>query len=301
MPTSPLSPTYRLGWRLLLLGTFVAWVFVLAQGIARAQDENGPPPPDPADAPPPAEAAPVPEPEPEGEADATDTDSAAATASMSGLEWFVRSSGIIGFLLLLISITLVAMIIRLFLEFRMTEAVPPGLVETLDQSIKEKKFQEAYDACRDDGSFLARLVRTGVANMPNGRNEAKEAMNAAAEEIVVGMESKNSYLGTIGTIAPMLGLLGTVLGMIKAFQRLATVEGVQVDPTKLAGDISLALVTTFEGLIVSVPAIFFFAFFRNRIIFLATETTKIAERTLNAFWQAAKQQQQQQQPVKPAT
>jgi biopolymer transport protein ExbB len=89
----------------------------------------------------------------------------------------------------------------------------------------------------------------------------------------------------------MLGLLGTVLGMILAFQDLATVEGVQVDPTQLAGNISLALVTTFEGLIVSVPAIFFFAFFRNRIVFIATETTKIADRTINAFWQAAKQQQ----------
>ena len=255
---------------------------------AAAQDEASPPPPDPASAPEP-EAAPVPEPE---AAPAPESGSGGATStSKSGLQWFIDSSGPIGLLIILLSVVMVAMIIRMFLEFRLKEAVPGPLVEALDNAIKEKKFQDAYDACRDDNSFLARLVRTGVANLPYGRVEAKESMAATADEVVVDMEAKNSYLATIGSIAPMLGLLGTVLGMILAFLDLATVEGVQVDPTKLAGNISLALVTTFEGLIVSVPAIFFFAFFRNRIVTISTETTKIAERTLNAFWQAAKQQQ----------
>ncbi|RUL87610.1 MotA/TolQ/ExbB proton channel family protein [Tautonia sociabilis] len=289
-------PKGRLLARFLMAAFLAAPVVALGLGIldpapALAQDgEAAPPPPEPEDAPAP-EAVPAPEPEPTAEPAPAGTTSSGPTRSKSGLQWFIESSGIIGGLIIILSITMVAMIIRLFLEFRLKEAVPPNLVDLLDNAIREKKFQEAYDACRDDTSFLARLVRTGVANMPNGRAEAKEAMNATAEEIVVDMESKNSYLGTIGTIAPMLGLLGTVLGMILAFQDLATVEGVQVDPTKLAGNISLALVTTFEGLIVSVPAIFFFAFFRNRIIFIATETTKIADRTISAFWQAAKQQQ----------
>lgn len=299
MPT-PISGPHPRGRRpsrfllavVLALPLGVGATTLLPNPAVAIQDE-APPPPDPADAPAP-EAAPAPDPDPApGVADAAPTESTAAspTRTKSGLQWFIESSGVIGFLIIILSITMVAMIIRLFLEFRLKEAVPPHLVEILDTAIREKKFQEAYDACREDNSFLARLVRTGVANMPNGRTEAKESMAATAEEIVVDMESKNSYLGTIGTIAPMLGLLGTVLGMILAFQDLATVEGVQVDPTKLAGNISLALVTTFEGLIVSVPAIFFFAFFRNRIVFIATETTKIADRTINAFWQAAKQQQ----------
>lgn len=293
MPTPIPSPRGRrlsriLPAALLTLPLLCVGTIGLMPTVAMAQEDVPPPPaPEP-------EAAPAPEPEPEPEASEpapAETTTASPVRTKSGLQWFIESSGIIGGLIIILSITLVAMIIRLFLEFRLKEAVPPQLVDLLDNAIREKKFQEAYDACREDNSFLARLVRTGVANMPNGRTEAKEAMNATAEEIVVDMESKNSYLGTIGTIAPMLGLLGTVLGMILAFQDLATVEGVQVDPTKLAGNISLALVTTFEGLIVSVPAIFFFAFFRNRIVFIATETTKIADRTINAFWQAAKQQQ----------
>ncbi|QDV33158.1 MotA/TolQ/ExbB proton channel family protein [Tautonia plasticadhaerens] len=297
MPTPISAPRGSLLPRFLLAAWMVIPIvatatLLLAPASAAAQDL--PPPPEPEEAPAP-EAAPVPEPEPEREALPADSDAsttaATPTRTKSGLQWFIESSGLIGLLIIFLSIFMVAMIIRLFLEFRLKEAVPPQLVDILDAAIREKKFQEAYDACREDNSFLARLVRTGVANMPNGRTEAKEAMNATAEEVVVDMESKNSYLGTIGTIAPMLGLLGTVLGMILAFQDLATVEGVQVDPTKLAGNISLALVTTFEGLIVSVPAIFFFAFFRNRIVFIATETTKIADRTINAFWAAAKQQQ----------
>ena len=178
--------------------------------------------------------------------------------------------------------------IRLFLEFRLSEAVPAAIVEKLDAAIKDRKFQEAYDVCRDDNSFLARLVRTGIANLPNGRTEAKESMDAVAEEIVVGMESKISYLATIGTLGPMIGLVGTVWGMIQSFKELATAGG-QPRPEKLAEGISTALFITLEGVSLSVPAIFFFAFFRNRIALISTEATKIADRTINAFWSSAKQ------------
>lgn len=290
MPTLPLGRIrpWSSAWRgLLCLLCLACWgTFVTAQ------EEAAPPPePDAAQAPAPVpEPAPAPVPAPVAAPTEESGVTTAAPRTKSGLQWIIDSSGPIGFVLLLMSVTLTAMVIRLFLEFRLKEAVPPPLVDRLDAAIKDRKFQEAYDICRDDPSFLARLVRTGVANMPNGRTEAKEAMSATAEEIIVGMESKNSYLGTIGTLAPMVGLLGTVLGMILAFRNLATVEGVQVDPSRLADNISLALVTTFEGLIVAVPAIFFFAFFRNRIVYIGTETTKIAERIINTFWQAAKHQ-----------
>jgi biopolymer transport protein ExbB len=130
-------------------------------------------------------------------------------------------------------------------------------------------------------------VRTGIANLPNGRPEAKESMDDLAEEIVVGMESRISYLATIGTLGPMIGLVGTIWGMIQSFQELATAGG-QAKPEKLAGGISTALFITLEGVSLSVPAIFFFAFFRNRIARISTEATKVADRTINAFWTAAK-------------
>ena len=166
---------------------------------------------------------------------------------------------------------------------------PPALVEKLDAAIKDRKFQEAYDACRDNDSFLARVVRTGVANLPNGRAEAKEAMNDVSEEIVIGMEARISYLAIIGTLGPMIGLVGTIWGMIMSFQEIATAAGAQPKPEKVAEGISTALFITLEGVSLAVPAIYFHALFRNRIAQMAMETTKVADRTINSLVAAAKQ------------
>jgi biopolymer transport protein ExbB len=216
---------------------------------------------------------------------------AAAPKEKSMLQWAIEASGFIGLFLVLLSIYFTALVIRLFLEFRLSEAVPPALIDKLETAIKERKFQDAYDACRDDNSFLAKLVRTGVANLPNGRPEAKEAMNTTAEEVVVTMESRISYLATIGTLGPMIGLVGTIWGMIRSFQEIATAAGSQPRADQVAQGISTALFITLEGVSLSVPAIFFFAFFRNRIAMIAMEATKVADRTISAFWNAAKQQQ----------
>lgn len=267
----------------LIGGCLTALLILCGSTNSLAQDEKAAAPA------PEAEAAPAPPPEPEAEATPATPTPSTGPDEKSTLQFLIESSGFFGGMVILMSVAMVALIIRMFLEYREKEAIPPALVDKLDEAIRDRKFQEAYDACRDDPSILARLVRTGVANLPLGRNEAKEAMSATAEEITVGMESRNTYLGTIGTLGPLVGLLGTVQGMIGAFRQLATVKGAQADPTALAGSISLALVVTMEGLLVAVPAIFFYQFFRGRIITLMTEATKVADRTINAFWQAAKQ------------
>jgi biopolymer transport protein ExbB len=200
----------------------------------------------------------------------------------------IRSSGPIGFFLLLLSIYFTALVIRLFMEFRVTEAVPTPLVERLEAAIRDKKFQDAYDVCKDNDSFLARLVRTGIANLPNGRADAKEAMEEASEEIVTNYEMKISYLAVIGTLGPMIGLVGTIWGMIMSFKEIATAAGAQPRPEKVAEGISTALFITLEGVSLSVPAIFFFAFFRNRIAQMTMEATRVADRTINSLVAAAK-------------
>jgi biopolymer transport protein ExbB len=204
------------------------------------------------------------------------------------LQWAMQASGPIGFCLLLLSIYFTAMVIRLFMEFRVSEAVPAALVERLEAAIRDKKFQDAYDACKDNDSFLARLVRTGIATLPNGRQEAKEAMGATAEEIVTTLEMKISYLAIIGTLGPMIGLVGTIWGMIMSFQEIATAAGAQPKPEKVAEGISTALFITLEGVSLSVPAIFFFAFFRNRIAQMNMEASRVADRTINSLVAAAK-------------
>ena len=210
-------------------------------------------------------------------------------AKRSLLKWAIDASGPIGFFLLCLSIYFTALVIKLFMELRVSEAVPASLVEKLEVAIKDRKFQEAYDVCRDNDSFLARLVRSGVANLPNGRTEAKEAMNATQDEIVTSMEARISYLAIIGTLGPMIGLVGTIAGMIASFQEIATAAGAQPKPEKVAEGISTALFITLEGVSLSVPAIFFFAMFRNRIALMAMESAKVADRTIVALLAAAKQ------------
>jgi biopolymer transport protein ExbB len=259
-------------WALLTLGVLGAfWFFPTA--AVRAQE--------PKDAAPKVEAPAEP-----GAAPASTTE---AKRPMNLLEWAIRASGPIGVFLLGLSIYFTALVIKLFLEFRVSEAVPAALVERLETAIKDKKFQEAYDACKDNDSFLARLVRTGVANLPNGRAEAKDAMMTVQEEVVTMMETRISYLAIIGTLGPMIGLVGTIAGMIASFQEIATAAGSQPRPDKVAEGISTALFITLEGVSLSVPAIFFFAFFRNRIAKIAMESNRVADRTISALLAAAKQ------------
>ncbi len=274
------------------LGLFVAYILacvtlvpvpsLFAQDMKK--DAEAPKAEAPKEEAPKAEAAPA-----EAAPAAPAADSSAPPAKKSLLRWAIEASGPIGLFLLCLSVYFTALVVKLFMELRVSEAVPTALVEKLENAIKERKFQEAYDACRDNDSFLARLVRTGVANLPNGRAEAKEAMNATQDEIVTSLEARISYLAIIGTLGPMIGLVGTIAGMIASFQEIATAAGAQPKPEKVAEGISTALFITLEGVSLSVPAIFFFAFFRNRIAMMAMESAKVAERTITALLAAAKQ------------
>jgi biopolymer transport protein ExbB len=267
-----------------LTSAFLTWLAAGGLGPAMAQDQTGKAQgKEEAGA-----AAPDAAPAPSAAAPAPPAPGTAPPTSENLLSLAIRSSGWIGAFLFLLSIFFVAQVIRLFMEFRLTEAVPAPLVDRLETAIRDKKFQDAYDACKDNDSFLARLVRTGIANLPNGRAEAKEAMLEASEEIVTRMDMKISYLAIIGTLGPMIGLVGTIWGMIMSFREIALAAGAQPQPHKVAEGISTALFITLEGVSLSVPAIFFFAFFRNRIAQMTMEATRVADRTINSLIAAAK-------------
>ena len=283
-----LRPAGKVGGAWFLFTSVSALCIGLAWGqfaAVRAQDESQ------KEAPPAAAKDEGAEPAPKASAPAPSAPAEEGTkppARENMLQWAIRASGPIGLFLLCLSVYFTALVIRLFMEYRVSEAVPTPLVEKLEAAIRDKKFQEAYDVCKESDSFLARLVRTGIANLPNGRPEAKEAMLAMSEEIVTGLEMKISYLATIGTLGPMIGLVGTVWGMIMSFQTIATAGGEQPRPEKVAEGISTALFITLEGITLSVPAIFFFAFFRNRISQMTMEANKVADRTISSLVAAAK-------------
>jgi biopolymer transport protein ExbB len=293
LPSRP-GDTLDRAWLLFSLASgILIWFAFSGAGLVHAQEPKADMPAAAKDAPAPkeekAEAAPA-------AADAGAKSEAAPAAGAGAtpparenmLQWAIRASGPIGAFLLLLSIYFTALVIRLFMEFRVSEAVPAALVDKLEAAIRDKKFQDAYDVCKDNDSFLARLVRTGIANLPNGRSEAKEAMQQVTEEMVTTLEMKISYLAIIGTLGPMIGLVGTIWGMILSFQEIATAAGAQPRPEKVAEGISTALFITLEGVSLSVPAIFFFAFFRNRIAQMTMESNRVADRTINSLVAAAK-------------
>jgi biopolymer transport protein ExbB len=140
---------------------------------------------------------------------------------------------------------------------------------------------------RDDGSFLARVLTTGMSRLQYGIEDARESALATVESIKAGKEQLIAYLATIGTLGPMLGLVGTVWGMIGAFRTLGA-PGTTPDPAKLAENIAHALSVTLLGIGLSVPAIFCHAFFRNRLIRVSMDTSNVADDLLTQMYHNSK-------------
>ena len=192
-----------------------------------------------------------------------------------------------GGLLFLVSICLVALIVLLILDLRMSTAIPPGFVEEFTDTVNKRQFKQAYDLAKGDNSFLGQVLSAGMARLQYGIEDARETALNTLEALRSRKEQLNNYLAVIGTLGPMLGLVGTVYGMIKSFIVLS-VPGATPNPQKLADGISHALVVTLLGIALSVPAIFFNTFFRNRIIRLTMDTGNIADDLLTQMYHNSK-------------
>jgi len=210
-----------------------------------------------------------------------------AQAAPNLIMHIVESAGwFFGPLLLLISIGLVALCVLLFLDLRLSVAIPPGFVDEFTDTVNKRKFKEAFDMARNDTSYLARVLTAGMSRLQYGLEDAREAAANMLEGIRSGKEQLNTYTAVIGTLGPLIGLVGTVYGMILAFIELGA--GGQPDPKKLASAISHALVITLLGIFLSVPAIFVNAFFRNRIIRISMDTGHIADDLLTQMYHNSK-------------
>jgi biopolymer transport protein ExbB len=193
---------------------------------------------------------------------------------------------VFGLILLFVSIGLVSLIVLLSMELRMGAAIPPGFVEDFTDTVNKRQFKAAYEMAREDGSFLGRVMTTGMSRLQYGIDDAREAAFNMVESVKAGKEQLVTYLATIGTLGPMLGLVGTVWGMILSFMELG--RGGSPNPAKLAEGISHALVVTLLGIGLSVPAIFCHAFFRNRLIRIAMDTGNIADDLLTQMYHNSK-------------
>jgi biopolymer transport protein ExbB len=199
----------------------------------------------------------------------------------------IESAGwLFGPMLIIMSVVLIALCVLLVLDLRMSVAIPPGFVDEFIDTVNKRRFKEAFDMARNDTSFLGRVLTAGMSRLQYGLEDAREAAQNMLESIRSGKEQLNNYTAVIGSLGPLVGLVGTVLGMIRSFQVLAS--GTAINAAKLAEGIAEALSITFLGIGVSVPAIFFNAFFRNRIVKVSMDTGHIADDLLTQMYHNSK-------------
>lgn len=209
-------------------------------------------------------------------------EAAAGTVTQKSLLDALVDSGPIGIVIVLCSIAGVSLAITFAFQIRRDVLVPPELLGQVEQLFEDEDYEEAYHVCEANPSFLSTVISSGLAKIEEGYDSMNDAMMEAGEIESTKLHQKVGYLSLIANVAPMLGLLGTVAGMIMTFNILAASE-VQPKPTELAGGIGVALGTTFLGLLVAIPMTVVFVFFRNRVVNVVVEVGAIAEELMDRF------------------
>ncbi|HRX83346.1 MAG TPA: MotA/TolQ/ExbB proton channel family protein, partial [Pirellulaceae bacterium] len=261
--------------RAVLFGTLVAVIGLLCfdgafqsanifTQTAVAQDEGG------------GEAA-APAPAPAGPAED------APPEELNALQWLYQALGPFYLVIFLaLSFTLVALLVMNLLSARRENVCPVSLVEGFEAHLNEKQYQEAYELAKSDESFLGQVLSAGLAKLSAGYAQAIEAMQEVGEEENMKLEHRLSYMALIGTLSPMVGLFGTVDGMIRSFSTIA-VAGSTPKASDLAMGISTALFTTLVGLAIAIPALAAYNILKNRIARLVLEVGILSEGLMSRF------------------
>lgn len=176
-------------------------------------------------------------------------------------------------ILLAFSVGTVAVAAYCFLNVSVKKMAPKSMVDALTHSMQKKDVGAAYQYCLANPCSITRVLSSSLLKVNFDRDQAnKVSMEEAAGEALDAEETRYTmwvnYLNVFATIAPMIGLYGTVSGMITAFNQLKLGQS---EPADLAGGIGEAMITTAGGLIVGIPAMFFFFFFRNKLMGITAE------------------------------
>lgn len=156
------------------------------------------------------------------------------------------------------------LIIDSFVKIRETKIMPPVLVEKVREAMEHGDLMQAIEHCKTEPGVMANILMAGFSNVEEGFDVIQDVINAVADLESEKLLQKVTYLSVVSNLAPMLGLMGTVQGMILAFATLGTQQAGAAQQALLALNISQALYTTMAGLSVAVPAVAFYYFFRNR-------------------------------------
>lgn len=207
---------------------------------------------------------------------------AGGEATVKYFDFFVVKGGIIAYGLIALSIVTIALTIEHCLSIRAATIVPEEAAHRTKGLIDQGKYLDAIKYTAEDPSMLGYVLNAGLLEASKGYAAMERALEESLEERAARLFRKTEYINIIGNVAPMIGLLGTVTGMIFLFAEIHaadTFPGARI----VADKIAIALITTFWGLAVAIPALSIYAIFRNRIDVLTAECALAAERILSVF------------------
>jgi len=214
-------------------------------------------------------------------------DAAAATPTVAvltdrSLFGYIAAGGVVAIILIMLSVVALALVVANLIAVRRDAMAKPEVIVGLEGFLRERRVEQAIAFCKlpESDCFLARVVGAGLSKSARsqfGYLELKPAMEEAGAREAERLDRLNYALRVVSDLAPMLGLLGTVIGIIKAFATIGAAEGV-ARSTQLSNNMSEALVNTALGLGIAIPCLVMHAFFKRRIDGLVTEVGDIAER-----------------------
>jgi biopolymer transport protein ExbB len=212
----------------------------------------------------------------------TEPSAGAASDTLKYFDFFVVKGGWIAYLIIVLSVVAMALAIEHCASIRRMTVVPPAAVTEVRAMIDDRRYAEAVQYTGDDPSMIAYVVNAALREAPNGFAAMERALEEALEARSARLYRKIEYLNIIGNISPMLGLFGTVVGMILLFAEIHAADAFPRAQV-VADQVAVALITTFWGLAVAIPALSVYAVFRNRIDVLTAECALAADQILSVF------------------
>ena len=194
----------------------------------------------------------------------------------------INKGGPVGYLIILLSVISLGLIIDYSFTIRKSKMLPPKDIKSLKELIKEGNLEDLSQYEKTRASFLSKVTAAGLRESHLGYHTMIKAMEDTVEDLSGSIARKTEHLNVIGNISPMMGLLGTVIGMLRCFNEISHVAGA-IDPKQLAGGIFEALVTTCMGLIVAIPSLYCYSIFKNRVEDYTGKASLVAEKLVLSF------------------
>ena len=207
----------------------------------------------------------------------------AGPVTESYLIWYLKALGpIFAPAFFIMSVFFVTFVVLNWMAITRNNVMPQAMIDQFTAQLEEKNFQEAYETAKASDSPQGKILAAGLAKMGSGYEAAQQAMGDVAEEEIMRLEQRLSYISVISGLAPMLGLLGTVYGMVQSFNVIARSASAP-QANELAEGISTALITTQIGLFLAIPAIICFEYMRNKLSLLVLEMNVQTENLMSRF------------------